>query len=81
MKFDPTKWYFNTYTYVAAFLCIGPLALPIVWVNPRYDRKKKALITAISLVVSFLLAISFARSMDAIVKYYQQAFQLKEGIR
>jgi len=81
MRLDPDKWYFRSYAYVIAFLCIGPLALPLVWVNPRYDRTKKILITVLTLIVSFLLAASLARSTETILKYYQQAFQLKEGIR
>jgi len=82
VKFDPDKWYFNTYAYVVIFLCIGPFALPLVWVNPRYDRAKKILITVLTLIVSFFLAVSLAKSAESIIKYYQQAFQLsKEGFR
>ena len=31
-----TKWYHTTSTIVIALLCLGPLALPLVWMNPRY---------------------------------------------
>ena len=31
-----TKWYFTTSTIVIALLCLGPFALPLVWLNPRY---------------------------------------------
>lgn len=76
MKFDPSRWYFKTYVYVAAFLCIGPLALPLVWVNPRYNMAKKITITVISLVISYLLVVILSRSIDSITKYYQQILQL-----
>jgi hypothetical protein len=79
VRLDPGKWYFDTYVYVIAFLCIGPLALPVVWINPRYNGVKKTVITAISLVVSALLAVSFANSMGSILKYYQQVLQLSKG--
>lgn len=72
MRFDPNKWYFKTYVYVAAFLCIGPLALPLVWINPRYNILKKITITAITIIISYFLAIALARSINAISKYYQQ---------
>ncbi len=76
MRLDPDKWYFKTYVYIIAFLCIGPFALPLVWINPRYNMVKKAVITIITLIASYLLAIVFVKSTEAIYKYYQQAFQL-----
>ena len=30
------KWYFNTTTVVIAHLVVGPLALPLVWLHPKY---------------------------------------------
>ena len=29
-----SKWYFSTSAVVMATLCVGPLALPLVWLNP-----------------------------------------------
>lgn len=72
MKFDPNKWYFRTYVYVIAFLCIGPLALPLVWINPRYNIAKKIVITVVSLVVSYFIAAALVKSTESIYKYYQQ---------
>ncbi len=76
MRLDPDKWYFKTYVYIIAFLCIGPFALPLVWINPRYNMAKKVVITIVTLIASYLLAIVFVKSTEAIYKYYQQAFQL-----
>lgn len=76
MRLDPDRWYFKTYVYIIAFLCIGPFALPLAWINPRYNMVKKAVITIITLIVSYFLAIVFAKSIESIYKYYQQAFQL-----
>jgi len=77
MRLDPNKWYFTTYAYIAAFLCIGPLALPLVWINPRYDTGKKVLITALTLIASFIVAAFFAKSVGSITEYYRMAFQIK----
>ena len=74
MQFDPNKWYFKTYVYIAAFLCIGPFALPLVWVNPRYDKTKKIIITAVTLIVSYLFTVIFVKSIESIFKYYKQLF-------
>lgn len=76
MRFDPNKWYFKTYAYIIAFLCIGPFALPLAWINPRYKTAKKVLITVITLIASYFLAVSFAKSIESLSKYYQEVQQL-----
>lgn len=52
LKPRPKKWYFATGTVVFALLCLGPLALPLVWANPRYKISTKAIVTVIVLVVT-----------------------------
>jgi predicted nucleic acid-binding Zn ribbon protein len=49
-----TKWYFATATVVIALLCFGPLALPLVWLNPRYKPTTKLIITVLVLIVTIL---------------------------
>lgn len=53
-KTRPKKWYFNTGTVVLALLCLGPMALPLVWVNPKYKISTRAIITVIVIVVTIL---------------------------
>lgn len=48
------KWYFATPSVVIALLCLGPLALPLVWLNPRYKPATRAVITLIVFVVTVL---------------------------
>ena len=50
----PKKWYFATGTVVLALLCLGPMALPLVWINPRYKIATRAIITVIVIVVTIL---------------------------
>jgi len=50
----PKKWYFTTGVVVIALLCLGPLALPLVWLNPRYKLATRAIITMVVLVVTIL---------------------------
>lgn len=50
----PKKWYFATGTVVLALLCLGPLALPLVWLNPRYKPAIKGIVTVIVLGVTIL---------------------------
>ena len=44
------KWYFSNGSTVLALLCLGPLALPLVWRNPRYKLATKSIITVFVLV-------------------------------
>lgn len=50
----PKKWYFATGTVVLALLCLGPMALPLVWINPRYKILTRVIITVVVLVVTVL---------------------------
>jgi hypothetical protein len=49
---QPKKWYFATGTMVLALLCLGPMALPVVWLNRRYSPVTKATITAVVLAIT-----------------------------
>jgi hypothetical protein len=70
-KREPTsKWYFSTTVVVVALLCIGPLALSLVWFNPRYKIITKAIITVLVIVFTFLLGyfaiLVYTRFLDSI---------------
>lgn len=78
MNLDPSKWYFRTYAFVMAFLCIGPLALPLVWINPRYKRSKKIFITVVTLLMCYIVFALMAKSTESIYNYYNQVLQLSK---
>jgi len=48
------KWYFTTPVLVLTLLCLGPLVLPLVWLNPYYKPLTRAIISIIVLIVTFL---------------------------
>ena len=54
---EPIKWYFSTAVIVIAILAVGPLALPLVWLHPRYSLATKSLVTAAVLAATVLLVI------------------------
>ncbi len=65
-KSGPRKWYFANGSTVLALLCLGPLALPLVWRNPRYNTATKSIITVLVLAVVALyiyMAISVFRQL------------------
>ncbi len=68
------KWYFKTYWLVIAFICIGPLALPLLWLNPSFTRRKKIIITVIIVILSYCLTVVMVKSVKNIYNYYQQVF-------
>lgn len=49
------KWYYSTTAVVIALLTLGPFALPLVWLNPRYKVITKLIVTIGVIVVSVLL--------------------------
>ena len=70
------KWYFRTSLLITALLCIGPLALPLLWFNPNYSRKAKIIATIIIIILSYYLGILLFGSLKSINNYYQQINQL-----
>ena len=50
-----TKWYFSTGSVVFALLVLGPLALPLLWVNPRFTIVTKIIVTVLVIIVTILL--------------------------
>ena len=48
------KWYHATGSVIASLVCLGPLALPMVWVNPRFKLTTKIIMTLVVSVVTVL---------------------------
>ena len=61
------KWYFSTSSVVIALLCVGPLALPLVWLNPRYKPAAKAIITVIVFAVAILCMYLIAAAYQQVL--------------
>ena len=74
-KRPEAKWYFKTYWIVIAFLCLGPMALPLVWLNPRFSPKKKVIVTIIIIILSYYLGSLLINSLGSIKQYYGIIFQ------
>jgi hypothetical protein len=68
-----TPWYAKTTTLVIGFLTVGPFALPLVWFNPAYSRRKKIIVTAIVLAVTCVLVAIFLHALKILLDYYKQA--------
>jgi len=68
---QPRKWYFATPSVVIALACLGPLALPLAWLNPRYKPATKAVITVIVFAVTVLCAYLMAYIYQHLLDQFQ----------
>jgi len=50
-----TKWYFSTSAVVIALIVVGPLALSLVWLNPRYKIVTKLIVSGLVIAFTILL--------------------------
>lgn len=73
-KRQPEKRYFKTSFLIMAFLCVGPFALPLLWINPRFSQRTKIIVSVIVIILSYYLANLFIDSINSAGKYYQQIF-------
>ena len=48
------------------------LALPLVWMHPRYDISRKILVTVIVLIVTYALMVAMGHAVDSIMSSYKQ---------
>ena len=74
-KSQDVKWYFKTRGIVIASLCVGPLALPLVWFNPRFSQKTKIIVTIMVLILSWLMISLLTSSLRSLNKYQELIFQ------
>lgn len=66
------KWYFKTTVLVMALLSVGPLALLLLWFNPCFNLKMKAIISAAVAVLSYYLTVIAANYLKTLTDYYRQ---------
>jgi hypothetical protein len=57
-------WYFRTANVVIALLCVGPLALPMVWFHPRLSALWKAVITVAMLAITWASVEATVRALN-----------------
>ena len=65
------KWYFKTQWVVFAFLCVGPLALPLIWFHPRYRPITKIVITAVIILLTYYSSVFLSGYLQSLSGYYK----------
>ncbi|OGW76094.1 MAG: hypothetical protein A2Z72_01895 [Omnitrophica bacterium RBG_13_46_9] len=48
------RWYFKPATVAIAIFCVGPFALPLLWMSPAFKKLQKIAITSVVIVFSIL---------------------------
>jgi hypothetical protein len=64
------KWYFRTSIFIVALVTAGPLALPLIWFNPKYSLFVKSIITIGVLILTYFLSKAVATSLESLMGYY-----------
>ncbi len=73
VKPQSKKWYFSTPALVGLLCVVGPLALPAVWMNPRYKILTKVIITVIVMLLTilfiYLMVAMYSRVLNQLEMY------------
>ena len=73
------KWYYNIWlTLFLLFFVLGPLALPMVWKNPRFSQPVKFMLTVLMMLFCFVF-IQLLTQLYSTVSY--QLEQLDASMR
>jgi len=65
-------WYLKTSSIVIAFLFVGPLALPLLWLRSDLSRGVKIGITLATLAITWYLWVATSNALQKIMGHYEQ---------
>ncbi|MDY6903473.1 MAG: zinc ribbon domain-containing protein [Thermodesulfobacteriota bacterium] len=68
---EKQPWYFRTSFIVIAVLCVGPLALPLIWWRPKTSPAWKIGLTIAILLLSWVLFRATLQSVHTLTEYYR----------
>ena len=64
---EKPKWYFNTWSLIISFFCIGPFMLPLVWTNPHFSINKKIVISVIVITLTYVMTSFLLNSLKSLL--------------
>jgi len=76
MKIYEERFYLKPGWIVAAVLCVGPFAIPLFWLHPNWDRRKKIVWTVVVLLLTWAAWVLMQQSVRSIEDYYKILDQL-----
>jgi len=66
------KWYHRTSFVVISILCVGPLALPLVWFNPNCSAVTKVVVTIAVIVLTVGLCLASVEMYANLLKQIER---------
>ena len=72
-----TPWYFKKRTLVIALLSVGPLALPLLWFNPKFSATQKVIWTSVTLALTYFMTLYTIDSVNKIMLQLKDAGLIK----
>ena len=67
---EKVPWYLKKTSFVVAFLIVGPFALPLLWINPKYSLKTKIIWSVLILVSTWALGKVISWLLNYIAQQY-----------
>jgi len=74
-KLTKTPWHQSVKTLIIAILVVGPLAIPLIWINRKFTLLLKLALTVLLISLSFFL---FYLSSESIERLQSQLELLSE---
>lgn len=74
---EKLKWYFRKSFVIISVLCVGPLALPLIWWRPQTTRAWKIGLTLGIVVLSWFLYQITMQSIENLSEYYKMIEELQ----
>ena len=71
LKKKQTKWYQSTSLIILALLTIGPFALPLIWIHPKYKMPLKIGATIGILLLTIAFSYATAAAYNSLLKQIQ----------
>ncbi len=70
------KWYFSNYWVIIGLLCAGPLALPLVWLNPNYRTLTKWVLSILVLAATVIIIIISIILIKILIDQFRQLMHI-----
>ncbi len=68
---EKLPWPYRASTIVIAVCCVGPLALPLLWLRPGTSLTRKLMWSIVILAISWAMFVVTMRSIESIREYYE----------
>ena len=66
------KWYYKPATVIIAILCVGPLALPLLWASPGFKKIYKIAISILVIAATVWLIKASADLYSILMREFEE---------